>query len=378
VIVATPADQMRVMTLFGTRPEIIRLSRVIELLDRMCEHMVVHTGQNYDPMLSDVFFRELRIRKPDVHLGIKAVSFPDQAGQILVKSAEVFAERKPDRLLILGDTNSGLSAITAARASIPVFHMEAGNRCYDDRVPEEINRRIIDHCSNVLMPYTERSKENLVHEGIERERIYVTGNPICEVLEAYGTEIDRSDVLLRLGITRCGYFLVTLHRAENVDQPERLRSFVRGLSAVSERWQKVTVVSVHPRTADFLGRHGIAPSSDRVRLLPPLGFFDFVHLEKNALCVLSDSGTVQEECAIFNIPNVTLRDVTERPETVECGSNILSGASPERIVMAVQVALETGTDWNPPVEYKARGVARTVAKIVVGYSHELDDDGRAL
>jgi UDP-N-acetylglucosamine 2-epimerase (non-hydrolysing) len=363
---------MRVVTLFGTRPEIIRLSRVIPLLDQSCEQTLVHTGQNYDPLLSDVFFEELGVRRPDVHLGVQTTSFAQQAGDILARSAKVFDELKPDRLLILGDTNSGLSALVAARARIPVYHMEAGNRSYDDRIPEEINRRVIDHCSDVLMPYTERSKDNLVREGIARERIFVTGNPIFEVLEAYASQIDASEVLSRLNVSRGEYFLVTLHRAENVDDAGRLDSFLRGLSEVSEAYGKPTVVSVHPRTADKLGRFGLSPSSDRVRLMPPLGFFDFVHLEKHALCVLSDSGTVQEECAIFNVPNVTLRDVTERPETIECGSNILSGATPERIVAAVRLALESDRDWTPPAEYVARNVSRTVAKIVLGYSHALD------
>jgi len=212
---------MKVMTLFGTRPEIIRLSRVIKHLDRFCEQVLVHTGQNYDPNLSDIFFQDLDLRLPDIHLGIKATSFAEQAGQILAKAGEVLAQVRPDRLLILGDTNSGLAAIVAARMGIPVYHMEAGNRCYDDRVPEEINRRVIDHCSDILMPYTHRSKENLVSEGIERQRIFVIGNPIYEVLNTYAAQIDASDVLTQLGVFEGAYFLVTLHRAENVDIPVR-------------------------------------------------------------------------------------------------------------------------------------------------------------
>jgi len=362
---------MKVVTLFGTRPEIIRLSRVIPALDAHCEHILVHTGQNYDPLLSDVFFTELGVRQPDIHLGVATASFAEQAGQIIARSAAAFSEQKPDRLLILGDTNSGLSALSAARMRIPVFHMEAGNRCYDDRVPEEINRRVIDHCSNVLMPYTERSKENLVREGIERERIFVTGNPIFEVLQTYAANIESSDVLARMNVTAGEYFLVTLHRAENVDSPERLESFLRGLSLVADHYGKPMIVSVHPRTADKLTRFNIAPESDRVRLLPPMGFSDFVKLEKNAMCVLSDSGTVQEECAIFRVPNVTLRDVTERPETIECGSNILSGADPDAVLRGVKIALGTSSHWIAPAEYVTPDVSRTVAKIVLGYSHAL-------
>ncbi|NPV81346.1 MAG: UDP-N-acetylglucosamine 2-epimerase (non-hydrolyzing) [Firmicutes bacterium] len=358
---------MKVMTLFGTRPEIIRLSQVIKQLDRFCEQLLVHTGQNYDPNLSDIFFDELGLRPPDIHLGVQATGFAEQAGQILSRVGEVLSQAKPDRLLILGDTDSGLAAIVAARMRIPVYHMEAGNRCYDDRVPEEINRRIIDHCSHVLMPYTHRSKENLLREGIERQRIFVIGNPIYEVLEAYREQIDSSNVLSRLNVAPKEYFLATLHRAENVDDPTRLEQLLRGLALVADTYQEPMVVSLHPRTADKLARSGLSPQSERVRLLKPLGFFDFVKLERHAHCVLSDSGTVQEECCIFKVPNVTLRDVTERPETIECGSNILTGADPERILQSVTTVLESVCSWMPPAEYLEACVSRTVAKIVLGY-----------
>lgn len=360
---------MKVMTLFGTRPEIIRLSRVIKQLDHFCEQVLVHTGQNYDPNLSDIFFQELELRPPDLHLGVQTTGFAEQAGQIIAKSGEALAQIKPDRLLILGDTNSGLAAIVAARMGIPVYHMEAGNRCYDDRVPEEINRRIIDHSSTILMPYTHRSKENLLREGIERQRIFVIGNPIYEVLHAYTAQIEASDVLARLDVQPGQFFLVTLHRAENVDEPSRLEQLLRGLVLVADTYQKPMVVSLHPRTADKMARFGLDLQSVRLRLLKPLGFFDFVNLERQAHCVLSDSGTVQEECCIFKVPNITLRDVTERAETVECGSNILTGAEPETILQAVNVALSTSSNWLPPAEYLETEVARTVTKIVMGYHH---------
>lgn len=357
---------MRVMTILGTRPEIIRLSRVIALLDDLCEHILVHTGQNYDPTLSDVFFSELSVRKPDHFMDARGTMAGQIAG-ILAGAEKLFTERRPDRLLILGDTNSGLSAMIAARMRIPVFHMEAGNRCYDDRVPEEINRRVIDHTSDVLMPYTYRSKENLVREGIERERIFVTGNPIFEVLEYYAGRIDGSDVLERMGIEPRGFFLVTLHRAENVDEPARLSRLLAGMSRVAETYDTTMVVSVHPRTASRLEQSGLAPSSPRLRMLAPLGFFDFVKLEKSARLVLSDSGTVQEECAIFRVPNVTLRDVTERPETIECGSNILTGSDPDDVIRTADLALRSPAEWNVPDEYVARGVSLTVARIVLGH-----------
>jgi UDP-N-acetylglucosamine 2-epimerase (non-hydrolysing) len=354
------------MTIFGTRPEIIRLSLVMKLLDEYCEQITVHTGQNYDESLSDIFLRDLKVRTPDVHLGIRSNSFGEQIGQMLERSDALFAEHKPDKVLILGDTNSALTAITAARRGIPVYHMEAGNRCYDDRVPEEINRRIVDHSSSVLMPYTERSKDNLVREGIERERIFVTGNPIKEVLDHFEDEIDSSAALEKFAVTKKGYFLVTLHRAENVDTPERLKKIFEGFSAVVEKYQKPMLVSVHPRTAEKLKKFGLDPASDKIKLLDPLGFFDFVHLEKNALAVLSDSGTVQEECAIFNVPNVTVRDVTERPETIECGSNIIAGAETESLVKAVELATTLPADWTAPKEYLADNVSRTVVKILLG------------
>ncbi len=359
---------MKIMTIFGTRPEIIRLSLILKTLDQYCEHVTVHTGQNFTESLSDVFIRDLGVRTPDEHFGIRSASFGEQIGQILTKTDEVLEKHKPDRILILGDTNSALSAIVAARRGIPVFHMEAGNRCYDDRVPEEVNRRIIDHSSTFLMPYTERSKENLVREGIERERIYITGNPINEVLNTFSDEIDRSEALAQHGVEPFDYFLVTLHRAENVDIGERLREIFKGFERVVETFGKKMLVSVHPRTAEKLVKFSLRPDSDRIELLRPLGFFDFVKLEKNALAVLTDSGTVQEECAIFGVPNVTVRDVTERPETLECGSNIISGADQERILKAVEIALSQPTDWKAPKEYLAENVAQVVSKIILGYT----------
>jgi UDP-N-acetylglucosamine 2-epimerase (non-hydrolysing) len=358
---------MKIVTLLGTRPEIIRLSCVIKQLDLFCEQTLVHTGQNHDPNLSDIFFRDLELRAPDVYLGIQAIGFADQVGQLIARCGKLFAEEEPERLLILGDTNSALAAIVAARMRIPVYHMEAGNRCYDDRVPEEINRRIVDHSSSVLMPYTHRSKENLLHEGIERQRIFVVGNPIYEVLNEYSEQIEASAVLNQLEVDAGRYFLVTLHRAENVDDPERLEKLLRGLELVADNYSEPMIVSLHPRTADKLTRFGIELQSSRVRLLKPMGFFDFVKLEKNAHCVLSDSGTVQEECCIFGVPNVTVRDVTERPETVEAGSSILTGADPAALLLSVQIALSTDSSWTPPGEYTEPSVSRAVVKLMLGF-----------
>jgi UDP-N-acetylglucosamine 2-epimerase (non-hydrolysing) len=359
---------MKVMTILGTRPEIIRLSRIIEKMDKLCDHVVVHTGQNYDVNLNDIFFRQLGVRQPDHYLSVRGETSGEQIGKIIAASEQAITAEKPDRVLILGDTNSSLAAIAAKRMGVPVFHMEAGNRCYDDRVPEEVNRRVIDHCSDILMPYTERSRANLLREGIEGYRVYVTGNPIFEVIQHYDAAIRRSDVLERLKLEPGGYFLVTMHREENVDVEERLRSLMLALQQLQQQYRMPVVCSVHPRSRNRMERYDVVAASDQIRLHEPFGFFDFIALERNALCVLSDSGTVQEECCIFRVANVTIRDVTERPETLECGSNMLSGAVAGVILQCVRVVLSQKSKWTVPREYLEEQVSDTVVRIVLGYS----------
>ncbi len=354
---------MRVMTVCGTRPEVIRLSRIIERLDAVCEHTLVHTGQNYDLRLKDIFFEQLAIRKPDHYLDARG-SLAQQLAAIFRGCEELFGLVRPDRLLVLGDTNSALVALLAKRMGIPVYHMEAGNRCFDDRVPEEVNRRIIDHSSDILMPYTERSRQNLLREGIPAQRIYVTGNPIREVLRHHESDIARSDVLRRLGLAAKAYFLVTLHRAENIDVPARLTDLVEALQRLQREHDIPVIVSTHPRMRERLRAAALEPDNPQVRFLEPFGFFDFITLERNARCVLTDSGTVQEECALFNVPNVTVRDVTERPETVECGSNILSGTQPERVLACVRKALLRPNRVPAPSEYLLDNVSDTVVNIL--------------
>jgi UDP-N-acetylglucosamine 2-epimerase (non-hydrolysing) len=355
---------MKVMTILGTRPEIIRLRCVIDALDASCDHVLVHTGQNFDHRLNEIFFQDLGLRAPDVNMGVRADSFAEQVGRIVAGAGALFAEHAPDALLVLGDTNSGLTAMIAKRMGIPVFHMEAGNRCYDDRVPEEVNRRVIDHSSSVLLPYTHRSAANLVREGIDRHRIFVTGNPIKEVLDRYADRIAGSTALADLGLTSGGFMLATVHRAETVDIEPRLRALATSLERVAAKYGMPVVCSLHPRTADRMRSFGV--SADGVRFVEPLGLFDFVALEKAAYCVLSDSGTVQEECCIFGVPTVTLRDVTERPETIECGSNVLSGVEPASVLACVDLAVRKRGGWTPPAEYLATDVSETVARIVVG------------
>ena len=357
---------MKVMTVLGTRPEIIRLSQVIRLLDESVEHVLVHTGQNFDDRLDGIFFRDLEVRRPDCNLEVRG-GFGAQVGAILAGIEDLLLKHRPDRMLVLGDTNSGLSSVIARRLGVPVYHMEAGNRCYDDRVPEEVNRRIIDHCSTVLMPYTNRSRENLLREGIAGERIYTTGNPIKQVLDRFAPQIDASDVIGRLGLSRNQFFLVTMHRAENVDSPERLRSVLDALVSLHEKYKFPIVCSVHPRTASRMDQYGITRQKGGLIFLEPLSFFDFVHLEQCAFCCISDSGTVQEEACIFGVPNVTIREVTERPETVECGSNLLAGTDVAMIVNSVEFATKGARSWTPPPEYLATSVAEATCRIVTSF-----------
>jgi UDP-N-acetylglucosamine 2-epimerase (non-hydrolysing) len=357
---------MKIMTVVGTRPEVIRLSRIIDLLDRHVEHVLVHTNQNYDDRLNGLFFRELGIRAPDMTLDVRGDRFGAQVAQILDRGEAALLAHRPDRLLVLGDTNSGLLSIVARRLGIPVFHMEAGNRCHDDRVPEEVNRRLIDHASTVLMPYTNRSRDNLIREGIDSRRIFVTGNPINQVIESYGEPIAASQALRQLDVREREYFLVTMHRAENVDRPDKLEDVIEALCRLQAEYRYPVVCSIHPRTRSRLNALRTSRASS-LRLLEPLGFFDFVRLEQSAFCVLSDSGTVQEEACIFGVPNVTIREVTERPETLECGSNLLAGTNPDAIVNAVRLVTRTPHTWQPPPEYVASQVAETVCRMTTGY-----------
>ena len=354
------------MTILGTRPEVVRLSTIIPKLDSLCDHVLVHTGQNFDYNLNDVFFKELRVRTPDQYLNARG-SFGEQMATILHGIEKLLKQERPDRFLVLGDTNSSLAAIMVKRIGIPVFHMEAGNRCYDDRVPEETNRRLIDHSSDVLMPYTERSRSNLLREGIDGRRIFVTGNPIYEVLNAYREQIEQSKIHGELGLATRKYFLVTMHRAENVDVGSRLQSLTRAFSALHVEYGIPVIVSTHPHTRQRLQASGISMQEDGIRYLEPFGFFDFVKLEQNAYCVLSDSGTVQEECSIFGVPSVTIRDTTERPETLEYGSNILSGTETDSVLRSVKVVLAKTGCFSTPPEYLRENVSNTVRQLVLGY-----------
>lgn len=353
------------MTVLGTRPEIIRLSRIIPKLDQIVEHTLVHTGQNFTDNLSEVFFRDLALRAPNHFLGVDTSSFGRQLATLYESFEKVLNEVKPERVLILGDTNSALVAFTCARRRIPVFHMEAGNRCFDDRVPEEVNRRVIDHCSTVLMPYTQRSAENLVREGIGRERIFITGNPILEVLNFYKEKIDQCQVMSRLNVEPGKFLVATMHRQENVDNPLVFEELCQALTDVAELYKMPLILSVHPRIKEKLS--GKDFKSSRLVFVDAMPFFDFVNLEKNARLLLSDSGTVQEECSLFRIPNITIRDTTERPETVECGSNIVTSTRGTAIVEAARYLrdFENTASWNAPAEYLETNVSDKVLRILL-------------
>ncbi|MFP5108867.1 non-hydrolyzing UDP-N-acetylglucosamine 2-epimerase [Neobacillus sp. C211] len=358
---------MKIMTILGTRPEIIRLSLIIKKLDKYAErHILVHTGQNYTSSLSDIFFQQLGIRDPDYILSDEQMSLGQQLSTMYKNLETIFIKEKPDKVLVLGDTNSGLSSILAERMGIPVFHMEAGNRCFDLEVPEEKNRRIIDTISSFNFPYTPQSKENLINEGIPRNRVIVSGNPINEVLEHFKDEIEQSKILEKLNLKEGSYFLVTIHRAENVDHEDRLLEIIKGINLVAEAYKKRVICSLHPRTKSRIQSSSAITVHPLVEFHEPFSFFDFIKLEKNAFCVLTDSGTVQEECCLFHVPTVTIRKSTERPETIECGSNILSGIDANQIVACVYIMVNLPKTWSFPEGYAYKNVADKIIKLLLG------------
>lgn len=358
---------MKIMTILGTRPEIIRLSLIVRKLDLLAtEHVLVHTGQNFTSSLSEVFFQELKVRRPDYILSTQQSTLGEQLATMYNSLEKILETEHPDKVLVLGDTNSGLSSILAERMGIPVIHMEAGNRCFDLEVPEEKNRRVIDAISSFNLPYTPQSKQNLLNEGFPQNRIILSGNPIFEVLNAYKTEIEKSEIMSNLELVKGAYFLVTLHRAENVDHEQRLLEIMKGINLVAEAYNKKIICSIHPRTKSRLVKLTSFQFNPLVELHDPFGFFDFVKLEQNAICVLTDSGTVQEECCLFHVPTVTIRKTTERPETIECGSNILSGINANQIVNCVEVMINQNKNWSFPEGYAHQNVSDKVIKLLLG------------
>lgn len=362
---------MKVATILGTRPEIIRLSRVMAALDRYTHHVLIHTGQNYDYELNEVFFDDLEIRRPDIFLEAAGRSAAETIGQVVIKSSEALEQERPDAVLILGDTNSCLAAISAKRLKIPVFHMEAGNRCFDERVPEEINRRIVDHISDINLPYSSNSREYLLREGIAPDRIIKTGSPMFEVLKHYRRKIETSDVLSRLRLREGAYFVVSAHREENIDSPWHFAQLIELLRFVSKTYRLPVIVSVHPRTRKRLDEEGITFGED-IRLLQAMGFSDYVHLMTRAKATLSDSGTITEESSMLNFPAINLRETHERPEGMEEGAVMMTGLSTANVKDALKVL-----EGQPAGEmrllravpdYTAPNVSEKVVRIILSYT----------
>ncbi len=366
-------SKLKVMTILGTRPEIIRLSRVMARLDQFTNHVIVHTGQNWDYELNEVFFKDLGIRKPDHFLGVGGGSLGETLGGILSESEKVLQSERPDAVLILGDTNSAISAIMARRMKIPVYHMEAGNRSFDLNVPEETNRRLVDHIADFNLVYTEHARRHLLSEGLQHRRITLTGSPMREVLEFYRNQIENSDMLSDLGLTRRKYFIVSLHREENVDSPARLSALVNTLNELAVRYGFPIIVSTHPRTRKRLEALKGAAFDDRIQYLKPFGFHDYNHLQMNAFCAVSDSGTIAEEASILGFPAITPRDAIERPEALDVGSIIMTGLDQNSILDGIEAITRAFIDREKanlphpvPPDYCIDNTAERVVNLILG------------
>ncbi|MFY9687627.1 MAG: UDP-N-acetylglucosamine 2-epimerase (non-hydrolyzing) [Pseudolabrys sp.] len=363
--------RLKVMTIVGTRPEIIRLSRVIAKLDQHCDHLLVHTGQNYDTELNEVFFRDLEIRAPDQFLGAAGESAAETIGKVIIEVDRILAKSRFDAVLVLGDTNSCLAVIPAKRRKVPIFHMEAGNRCFDQRVPEEINRRIIDHVADINLTYSSIAREYLLAEGLPADQVIKTGSPMYEVLSYYRPKIEQSDALARLGLKKHRYFLVSAHREENVDEESNIRRLVEVLNTIAARYQEPVVVSTHPRTRKRIEDYKIA-FDPLVRPLKPFGFLDYVSLQTNARAVLSDSGTITEESSILNFPALNIREAHERPEGMEEGAVMMTGFSVDRILQGLRILDEQprGEQRGLSIvaDYCAPNVSDKVIRIIHSYT----------
>jgi len=360
---------MKVLTVVGTRPEVIRLSRVIPVLDASVDHVLAHTGQNADPNLNEIFFHELGLRSPDYQFGVKTSSLGRMLADILVSTEEVIELEKPDAFLVLGDTNSALSALMAKRMNIPVYHMEAGNRCFDENVPEETNRRTIDHLADFNLVYTEHARRNLLQEGLPTRRIIKTGSPMREVIEFYSSSISDSKILNLLQLSEQQFILVSAHRQENVDSPERLDALLSCLEAIAREWGFPVLVSTHPRTRQRLERKGNY-TIDGVSFHEPFGFFDYCHLQTRAFCVVSDSGTISEEAAILGFPAVTTRSSIERPEALDAGVIITTDLRPKDLIDGIQAARSDYTSASLPDDYAPTNTSVRVRNFILSTAHE--------
>ncbi len=366
-------SRLKLVTVLGTRPEIIRLAEIIKLADSLFNHVLVHTGQNYDYELNDIFFKDLGLRKPDYFLSVAGEHLGVTIGNVISKSYELFLQEQPDALLVLGDTNSVLCTIAAKRLKIPIFHMEAGNRCFDQNVPEEINRKISDHISDINLTYTEHSRRYLLSEGFRKDHVFVTGSPLYEVLIKNKTNIENSDILSRLKLEKGKYIVVSAHREENIDIKDNFNTLAEALNQVAQKYQLPVIFSTHPRTQKKISSKGIV--FDKLIInMPPFGFFDYIHLQKNAYCVLSDSGTISEESAMFGFPAVSIRTSTERPEAIDSGTIVLGGISAYEVLNAIEILMKTYEPLNQtlPWEYQVRDVSHRVIRVIQSYTAIVD------
>ncbi|MFB6340646.1 non-hydrolyzing UDP-N-acetylglucosamine 2-epimerase [Saccharicrinis sp. FJH62] len=363
---------IKVLTVVGTRPEIIKLSRVINELDKYTNHVLVHTGQNFDYELNEIFFKDLNIRKPDHFLSAAGTNPSETIANVIKNIDEILEKEKPDAFLIYGDTNSCLSVIPAKRRKIPVFHMEAGNRCFDQRVPEEINRKIVDHLSDINMPLSEHARRYLIAEGIGQETIIKIGSPMREVFNFNKEKIERSDVLVREKLKPNDYFILSIHREENVDYAGNFKSLLEAITLLENTFHKKIIISTHPRTRKKMEQMSLENDNDNILFMKPFGFNDYVKLQQNAFCVLSDSGTITEEASLLKIPAITIRQAHERPEGMDEGVVVMSGTEPDRIIESVKLVTGQHKEWREAIEdvddYKAENVSLKVVRIIISYT----------
>lgn len=365
-------NKIKVMTVVGTRPEIIKLSRVICELDRYTHHILVHTGQNYDYELNEIFFEQLGLRKPDYFLNVAGASLAETIGNVIVKSDEIIEKEKPDAFLLYGDTNSCLSVISAKRKKIPIFHMEAGNRCFDQRVPEEINRKIVDHLSDINMPLSEHARNYLLAEGLAPEKVIKTGSPMKEVLAYHAEAIQNSPVLENENLKKGDYFIVSTHREENVDSEVNFQNLLASLNAIVTKYQKKVIVSTHPRTMKKLTEIGFINTNPLIEFMKPFGFLDYIKLQMNAFCVISDSGTITEESSILQFPAITIRQAHERPEGMDEGTLIMTGLNSDRILESIHIVVSQFEENSQVIhtvkDYEADNVSKKVLRIILSYT----------
>jgi UDP-N-acetylglucosamine 2-epimerase (non-hydrolysing) len=366
----------KIMTIVGTRPELIKLSLIIKELDKFTNNIFVHTGQNYDYELNEIFFSDLKLRKPDYFLNTVGKTTAETIGNVISKSDEIMDKEKPDAILLYGDTNSCLSVISAKRRKIPVFHLEAGNRCFDQRVPEELNRKIVDHLSDINMTNSEHARRYLISEGIRPETIIKVGSPMMEIFKCYGDDIDKSQILKKLSLKSGNYFVVSAHREENIDSDRNFNNLIDSLNAISDEFNKQIIFSTHPRTMIKIKKLHSSKLSPDIKILKPLGFFDYIYLQKNSYCVISDSGTITEESSLLGFPAITIREAHERPEGMDVGTLIMTGLKKDDIIESIKIIISQHGDDKDSFEkipdYNTGNVSKKVLRIIMSYTEYIN------